>query len=299
LFIIMPLPFTPRYVELEEKGPMLIIKFNRPKAMNSMPPAMHCELAKVFKYYDTNDSLWVAIVTGNGAAFSAGFDLKTAAGLAPKEDTEVDTTTGIKLEGPTDSQGIPGGTGFAGLAERVGVKPVIAAVNGIAHGGGFETALGCDVIIASEKADFALPEPKVGLYAAAGGVIRLPRLLGYQNAMSMILTGARVNGTRAVELGIAQKVVPGGNAEVLAAAEEFAQQVLACSPDSIQASIQVAKKSLAEETNVLDAMKKQGQYPAALRMNQSDNRKEGPTAFSEKRQPKWVPPKPLGQFSKM
>eukprot|EP00451_Oxyrrhis_marina_P015634 CAMPEP_0204330534 /NCGR_PEP_ID=MMETSP0469-20131031/14994_1 /ASSEMBLY_ACC=CAM_ASM_000384 /TAXON_ID=2969 /ORGANISM="Oxyrrhis marina" /LENGTH=87 /DNA_ID=CAMNT_0051313351 /DNA_START=25 /DNA_END=285 /DNA_ORIENTATION=+ len=86
----MPLPFQPRYVELEEKGRILIIKFNRPKAMNSMPPAMHVELAKVFKYFDTTDDLWVAIVTGNGAAFSAGFDLKTAAGMAPKEDTELD-----------------------------------------------------------------------------------------------------------------------------------------------------------------------------------------------------------------
>lgn len=301
----MPLPFTPRFVEYEEKGNLMIVKFNRPKALNSMPAAMHTELSKIFKYYDQNDSLWVAIVTGNGTAFSAGFDLKSAAGLAPKEDTEIDVTCAampsIALGGTKDGQGIPGGTGFAGLAERPnGVKPVIAAVNGIAHGGGFETALGCDVIIANENADFALPEPKVGLFAGAGGVIRLPRLLGYQRAMRWILTGERIKAKEAFDLGIVQELVPSTkNEDVLAAAEAFAQRILLCSPDAIQASIQVVKKSMNEETSAFDSIKKQGTYPAARRASQGDNMKEGPKAFAQKRKPNWVPPKPLGEFSKL
>ena len=301
LFKTMPvqtrLPFTPRYVEIEERERLLIIKFNRPKAMNSMPPAMHAEMSRVVKYFDTNDDLWVAIVTGNGRVFSAGFDLKSAAGLAPKEDLTLDLGKGtaVELVGERDCQGIPGGTGFAGLTDRVGIKPIIAAVNGIAHGGGFETALACDVIIASEKADFALPEPKVGLFAAAGGVVRLPRMIGYHNAMSMILTGRRVGAAEAKELGICQMVVP----DALAAAEEFAAQILLCSPDSIQASLQVIKTTMEQGLSVIDSIKTQQSYSATRRMQKSPNMLEGPTAFSQKRKPNWTAPKPLSQFSKL
>eukprot|EP00944_MAST-04C_sp_MAST-4C-sp1_P005689 g5689.t1 len=297
----MPFPFQPRYVDLEERGHLLIVTFSRPKAMNSMPAAMHCELSKIFRYFDTNDSLWVAIVTGKGRAFSAGFDLKSAAGLAPKEDMEIDVVTGIDLSaqgggtpGKKDGQGIPGGTGFAGLTERKGIKPVIAAVNGIAHGGGFETALACDVLIASERADFALPEPKVGLYAAAGGVVRLPRLIGFHNAMSMILTGRRVKASEAKSLGICQYVVPHG--DLMKSAMEFADKILACSPDAIQASLQVAKRSMAEELSMVDAITIANRYPAAVRMFKGPNTQEGPTAFSEKRKPNWCAPEPLGNF---
>ena len=178
----------------------------------------------------------------------------------------------------------------------LGTQP--PAVNGIAHGGGFETALSCDVIIAGENADFALPEPKVGLFAAAGGVIRLPRLIGYHNALSLILTGRRVKAEEAVKLGIACQMVPGGNDEVVKAAIEFAQQILLCSPDAIQASLQVIKKSMGEELSILDAITAQTAYPAAKRMFAGPNTLEGPTAFSEKRAPNWSAPKPLAEFSK-
>jgi crotonobetainyl-CoA hydratase len=271
----MPFPFVPRYAVLDEsREHILVITFNRPKAMNSMPSAMHAEMSKIIKYFDTTDDLWVAIVTGNGKAFSAGFDLKSAAGLAPPEDTTPDLVTGIALEGEEyDCQGIMGGTGFAGLTDRQGLKPVIAAVNGIAHGGGFETALSCDVIIAGENADFALPEPKVGLYAAAGGVGRLPRLIGYHNALAMILTGRRVKAHEAKELGICQQVVPGGNSEVLQAALDFAEQILLCSPDSIQASLGAIKQTISMP--ILEAIKAQMTLPATQRMFASPNVIEG------------------------
>ena len=298
----MPLPFTPRYCEIEEKGRRLLVSFNRPRAYNSMPPAMHAELSKIFRYFDTEPSLWVAIVTGKGKAFSAGFDLKAASGLAPAGDLEIDTTSGVNLAIPGpggggnnthDSQAIPGGTGFAGLTERSGIKPVIAAVNGIAHGGGFETALACDVIVASESADFSLPEPKVGLYAAAGGVVRLPRIIGYHNAMRMILTGRGVSAAEAKALGICQLVVAGGCAEVVAAAEGIADEILACSPDAIQASMQVVKRGMAEELSIVRAISKSTEYPAVVRQDASMNRVEGPLAFSKKRRPRWIAPEPL------
>merc|ERR1712048_1127211 len=109
------------------------------------------------------------------------------------------------------------GAGFGGIVERRSVKPIIAAVNGVAHGGGFELALSCDIIVASENADFALPEVRVGLAALAGGILKLPRLIGYQNAMEMILTGRRINGAEACKMGIAQRLVPADEDVVTAA----------------------------------------------------------------------------------
>ena len=131
---------------------------------------------------------------------------------------------------------------------------------------------------------------QVGLFAGAGGVIRLPRFIPYHKAMSMILTGRRVKADEGFEMGFVSKVVPGGADECLAAALEFAEDVLLCSPDAIQASMQVVKKSMAEELSLVGSVRAQRDYPAAVRMNKGPNRLEGPTAFSEKRKPNWVPP---------
>src|SRR5690606_492701 len=128
-------------------------------------------------------------------------------------------------------------TGFAGLTARFDLdKPVIAAVNGVAMGGGFEIALACDLIIASENAVFALPEPRVGLAALAGGLHRLPRMIPQKQAMGMILTGRRVPAAEGLRLGFVNEVVP--QAELMAAARRWAGQILECSPMSIRASKQ-------------------------------------------------------------
>eukprot|EP01065_Artemidia_motanka_P037990 TRINITY_DN46873_c0_g1_i1.p1 TRINITY_DN46873_c0_g1~~TRINITY_DN46873_c0_g1_i1.p1 ORF type:complete len:327 (+),score=120.10 TRINITY_DN46873_c0_g1_i1:69-983(+) len=284
----LSLGFAPRYCELEERGRLLIVRLNRPKQMNSQPPAMHAEMSVVWDAYERDPELWVAIVTGNGRAFSAGYDLKAAAGLAAKED--MDSSRYQQFE--------PSKSGFCGLTERAGSKPIIAAVNGVAHGGGFETALACDVIIASEKADFSLPEPKVGLFAAAGGVVRLPRLIGYHNAMSLILTGRRVSGKEALSLGIVQQCVP--HDQLMPAAVKLADQILACSPDSIAASLAVAKGTCrnvkGDNTDEITATRTQWNYSAARRQRVSVNQREGPKAFAEKRAPKWVSPEPLSKF---
>ncbi len=144
------------FCNVEREGPLTIVTINRPKVMNSLHPPANTELGQVFDEFAEDPEQWVAIITGAGdRAFSAGNDLKYQA-------------SGGKMWSVK--------SGFGGLTSRFdNVKPIIAAVNGVAMGGGFEIALACDLIIASENATFALPEPRVGLAALAGGVHRLPR----------------------------------------------------------------------------------------------------------------------------
>ena len=170
------------FCRVEREGPLTVITLNRPEVMNALHPPAHFELNKVFDDFAADPAQWVAIVTGAGdRAFSAGNDLKYQA-------------SGGKMSSP------PGG--FAGLTSRFDLnKPLIAAVNGIAMGGGFEIALACDLIVASEAAIFALPEPRVGLAALAGGLHRLPRVIGPKRALGMILTGRRVSAREGLELG--------------------------------------------------------------------------------------------------
>lgn len=288
----MPIGFTPKYVEVEElrDGHLLVVKLNRPKGLNSLHTRCHMELARVFDYFDNNDALWVAVLTGNGRAFCAGNDLRVNAGVDTDGDGEtLKPYNGQELKMPV--------SGFGGIVERKSVKPIIAAVNGVAHGGGFELALSCDIIVASEKADFALPEVRVGLAALAGGILKLPRLIGYQTAMEMILTARRINGTEARQMGIAQRLVP-ANESVLDAAVKVADEILLGSPDGVQLSVEVAKANYYEAADIFKMLKDQASYPSFKRMFKSPNTKEGPKAFTEKRKPNWVPPQPLADFQK-
>ncbi|MDH4147359.1 MAG: enoyl-CoA hydratase-related protein, partial [Acidimicrobiia bacterium] len=173
--------------------------------------------------------------------------------------------------------------GFGGITSRFDLdKPVIAAVNGVAMGGGFEIALACDIIVAAENAVFALPEPRVGLAALAGGVHRLPRTIGTKRAMSMILTGRRVSAQEGLELGFVSEVVPEGQA--VEGAKRWAAQILECSPMSVRASKQAVMSGL-EMAGVEAASA--GKYPAVVAMAKSEDYIEGPKAFSEKRPPQW------------
>src|SRR5471030_2200200 len=167
-----------QFCKVEREGRLSIVTLNRPEVMNALHGPAHLELAEVFDAFSADPEQWVAIVTGAGErAFSAGNDLKvTAAGGGSARNL------------PANS------AGFGGIVSRFDLeKPLIAAVNGIAMGGGFEIALACDIVIASEAAVFALPEPRVGLAALAGGLHRLPRAIGTKRAMSMILTARRVS----------------------------------------------------------------------------------------------------------
>jgi crotonobetainyl-CoA hydratase len=206
----------------------------------------------------------VGIVTGEGdRAFSAGNDLKhTASGAGGSQPS----------------------AGFGGLSSRFDCpKPIIAAVNGVAMGGGFEIALSCDLIIASERAVFALPEPRVGLAALAGGLQRLPRMIPLKQAMGMILTGRRVSPQEGYELGFVTEVVP--HDDLLKSARGWADQILECAPLSVRASKQVVMRSL-DIADLAEAMKN-GQYPAVGEMMRSQDLIEGPRAFAEKRKPEW------------
>src|ERR1044071_7848456 len=176
-------------------------------------------------------------------------------------------------------------SGFAGLTSRFDLaKPLIAAVNGVAMGGGFEIALACDLIIASENAIFALPEPRVGLAALAGGLHRLPRQIGLKRAMGMILTARHVSAKEGHELGFVNEVVPQG--EALAGALRWAEMITKNSPMSIRASKQTIRKGLA--VSLEQAIEEQREYPAVKAMVASQDYIEGPKAFSEKRPPKWA-----------
>lgn len=232
--------------------------------MNALHPPANAELASAFDDFQSDPDLWVAIITGSGdRAFSAGNDLK------------------YQAEGG-DRSAMPA-TGFAGLTARWDLdKPVIAAVNGVAMGGGFEIALACDLIIASDNARFALPEPKVGLAALAGGVHRLPRQIGVKNAMGMMLTGRHVPAAEGKELGFVNDVV--AQSDLMERATQWATMILECSPMSIRATKQAAYSGF-EHGGVKAAM--ESKYDAVKAMIDSEDFVEGPKAFAEKRTPEW------------
>ncbi|MBV9331136.1 MAG: enoyl-CoA hydratase/isomerase family protein [Alphaproteobacteria bacterium] len=248
----------------EEK--LTIVTLNRPEVMNALHAPAHVELNQVFDEFAADPDQWVAIVTGAGErAFSAGNDLKVTASGGPRP-------------------AMPHG-GFGGLTSRFDLdKPVIAAVNGIAMGGGFEIALACDVILASETAVFALPEPRVGLAALAGGLHRLPREIGTKRAMAMILTGRRVTAADGRELGFVNEVLK--PAELIPRAKSLAREIMEASPMSVRASKQAVYRGLAE-LSVEAALQNQNGYPAVAAMYRSEDLREGPKAFAEKRKPQW------------
>lgn len=254
------------FAEVEQDGHILTVTINRPEVMNALHGEANHELADIFDQFEADSELWIAIITGAGErAFSAGNDLKaTAAGGG--------------------GLGFPD-SGFGGLTSRFDcVKPIIAAVNGVAMGGGFEIALACDIVIASENAIFALPEPRVGLAALAGGLHRLPRKIGLSRALPMILTGRRVSATEGKEMGFVAEVAPQG--EVLQVARRWADDILLCSPLSVRASKQVAIQSL-DEPNLSKAMTSEREYSAMKALFSSEDFREGPKAFAEKRPPRW------------
>ena len=254
---------TYQFCTVQDEGRIRIVTLNRPEVMNALHSEAHHELEAVWDEFAARDDLWVGIVTGAGErAFSAGNDLKVQA---------------------SGRRGPPARTGFAGLTLRFDLaKPLIAAVNGMAMGGGFEIALACDIIIAAENALFALPEPRVGLIAGAGGVHRLPRMIPQKQALGMILTGRRVPAAEGLALGFVNEVVPTGQA--LEGARRWANQILECSPMAVRASKEAVYKGLAEPT-LEQAVR--STYPAQRANAASQDYIEGPRAFSEKRKPNW------------
>ncbi|GAA3957838.1 acetyl-CoA acetyltransferase [Gordonia caeni] len=260
-----PVGFRDSYddVLVRRDGRILEIVINRPDSRNSLSPRTNRELDEIFDAYFADPDLWVAILTGAGdKAFSSGNDLAAGAGGG--------------LATPAN--------GFGGLTSRRDKpKPIIAAVNGFALGGGLEVAMACHLIVADEEASFGLPEVKVGLVAAAGGLVRLPRAVPEALARDMILTGRRVSADEALTYGLVSRVAPPG--EVLALAREVAEQVLAASPTAVRASISVMADS-DPKADTVQAV--QDSLSVLDRVLVSSDTREGIMAFAEKREPRWT-----------
>lgn len=250
------------YCRVDKADHVMTVTLNRPDRLNALHPPANLELGNVFDDFAADADMWVAIITGEGRGFSAGNDLRYQA------------EGGERMATPR---------GFGGLTSRFDLtKPVIAAVNGVAMGGGFEIALACDIIIASEAATFALPEPRVGLAALAGGLQRLPRQIGSKRALGMILTGRHVPAAEGYELGFVNKVVPAD--QLMATAQEWAGMICACAPLSVRASKDVVYRSL-DMASLEESIK--ASYDSVKAMATSEDFIEGPKAFSEKRAPNW------------
>ena len=247
---------------------VLTITLDRPKA-NAIDVATSRALYDAFARLRDDPGLRVAIVTGTGRFFSAGWDLNAAsAGEA------VDADHG------------PGG--FAGLTELFELgKPVIAAVNGLAIGGGFELALAADLIVAAESAEFALTEVRLGMLPDSGGVLRLPRRLPRAIATEMLMTGRRMGAAEAARWGLVNQLVPQG-AALLEAASALARQIVQAAPLAIAALKQVLRAT--ETQGVQEAYRtlRGAGLPAYALMLHSEDAKEGPRAFAQKRSPVWT-----------
>lgn len=249
---------------IETEGAILWITIDRPAAMNALNPQAHREIAAALDNFSADSALRVAVITGSGErAFCVGSDLKARAAANADDHPS---------------------TGFAGLTHRFDLmKPVIAAVNGLAIGGGVEIIAACDLAIAADHAEFALPEPRVGLAALGGGGLqRLARSMPLKYAMDLALTGRRIDADEAKRMGLINDVAP--RKELKARVRQVAEMIIEGAPLSIEASKRVMLQSLAmpDLASALCA-----HYPAAERMLASEDAKEGQRAFVEKRKPRW------------
>jgi enoyl-CoA hydratase len=245
----------------DEADGVLVLTMNRPAARNAMSLELATRLAAALDEFDERPELRVAVLTGAGGTFCAGMDLK---GFARGE---------LPL--------VPG-RGFGGLVEQPPDKPLIAAVEGWALGGGFELALASDLIVAAETATFGLPEVKRGLTANAGGLLRLPRRIPYHRAMELILTGRPLPADEAAQLGLVTSVAPTGGA--LETALELAASIAANAPLAVATSKRVIQDSADWSTSELF----ERQRPLIEPIRQSNDAKEGARAFAEKRAPVWT-----------
>jgi acetyl-CoA C-acetyltransferase len=254
-------------IHVENNNRITTITIDRPDKHNALTPELHQGLANAFDEFAADADQWVAVITGAGErAFSAGSDLK-------------------RVEVAEMIRGMPWSGGYGGIVSRFDLnKPVIAAVNGFALGGGFEIALACDLIIASDKASFGLPEPRAGVAAVGGGLHRLPRQIGLKKAMGIILSGERVSAAQGEKMGFVNEVVPAD--QLIPTAHKWAQTIMLNSPIAIQASKDAVHRGL-QESSLEEALINQPGYPGLESMWASEDYKEGPRAFAEKRQPNW------------
>ncbi|MEH7246245.1 crotonase/enoyl-CoA hydratase family protein [Neobacillus niacini] len=252
----------------ERRGKIAIITFNRPEVMNAINAETWEETGKALKIFNQDRDLYAAVITGAGdRSFCAGADLKAIASgekVIPKEGSE---------------------WGFAGIVRHYVSKPIIAAVNGYAMGGGTEIALACDLIVASELAVFGLPEVKRGRIAKAGGLLRLPRQIPLKIAVELILTGESLTAERALQLGLINRCVSHHN--VVNEAVALAEKICENAPLAVQTSKDIIYKALDAALDFPpEAWEINESFGEAI--TQSEDAIEGALAFAQKRKPNWI-----------
>ncbi|WP_432470222.1 enoyl-CoA hydratase-related protein [Amphritea sp. HPY] len=252
------------------EGRVLYITINRPDRMNAIDTSTNHQLEEALNHYAADDSLWVAVIRGAGdKAFSAGGDIKAMNEAA---------NGGEEYRVPE--------TGYGGLTSRFNLdKPVIAAVNGLAMGGGFEIALAADLVIAADHATFGLPEPLIGVVAYAGGMHRLPREIGMKRANQMLLACETIDAAKALDWGLVNEVV--STAELDVAVERWVKRLLKAAPLAVQATKQCVQRGMSQDIESAIAGQEDGSYPALEQMRNSKDILEGITAFAGKRAPEW------------
>ena len=255
-------------VELTVENRIATVTLNRPEAMNAVDPEMRALLHETWERIRTDDGIWVTIITGAGdKAFCTGSDLKKT---MPLQESFASQSFGPAIPGA--------GRMIDGLDMD---KPLIAAVNGYAMGGGMELALACDIRICSEKAQFALSEVKVGSIPGSGGTQRLPRAVSLSNAMLMLLTGDRIDAGEAHRIGLVSKVVP--QPELLGTARNIAERIADNAPLSVRAVKRLVRQGMdLPLAQAIDAER----YVFGL-LYGSEDRIEGRKAFAEKRKPNY------------
>jgi enoyl-CoA hydratase/carnithine racemase len=249
----------------DKKGPIAYVSLNRPKVLNALNRATINELRAAFEDAREDAAVRGVILTGTGEkAFAAGADI-----------AEISGNTAVEAEAATRR-----GQALADLIENLG-KPVIAAVNGFALGGGCELAMACSIRIAAESAKFGQPEVKLGVMPGYGGTQRLPRLVGKGRALRLILSGDIIDASEAYRIGLVDELVP--NAQVIERAETVLNKIIANAPLSVKYALEAVNKGL--ETSVAEGLLIEASLFAVCAS--TDDKKEGTSAFLEKRAPKF------------
>ncbi|KAF3026551.1 hypothetical protein E8E14_013936 [Neopestalotiopsis sp. 37M] len=263
-------PPTPTFLKLSYPAPrVLLIRMDRPKDLNAMSTTAQWEMDSVWKWLDLEPNLSVAVITGTGRAFSAGADLKEW-NNSMSDDADPKSRMG-------------NAPAFKPLSRRLGKKPVIAAVNGLAMGGGCEFIVNCDLVVAAEDAYFGLPEVKRGLAPIGGALPRLIRTIGLQRASEFALTGRKASAQELLTWGLVNKVVP--KDQVVDEAVKYAVEIAANSPDAIictRAGLRQGWETASVERAVEITLERE-----FAELQRGENILEGLKAFSEKRQPSW------------
>lgn len=260
---------TPPTVLLERRGRVALVTLNRPEVLNAVNAEMSWRCGELLEEVERDEELWATVITGSGdRAFCVGADLREVAarpagrhGQAPRPPF-----------------------GFAGLTRHTLAKPIIAAVNGYAVGGGLEAALACDLIVASETATFALSEVKRGMAAGGGGLLRLPRQIPVRMAMEMALTGEGIPAAEAWRLGLVNRVVP--PAQLLDEALALAERICANAPLAVRAVKRIIYRGLEAPLHGVPTAWDVSDEERRV-VSESDDAREGPRAFVEKRPPVW------------